>query len=216
MKYIYDILLNWTDNIKAYEFYEWQKDDDLEHIKKMPIIRIDSICFNSISISQFIVNHEFLTIIDQKTETFTNKVGSIIEKACLFTDGNRALAIEFDKKGRSIYRSNLLLDTLEEVLDLTDNIKPIKLDYKIIATNKKQLFLTRFEQEVKQYLLHEFSKIYKSKNINKLKYLYYEWYNTTSNDFNFMFNKIKKILDMEWNNNHINFYNLIKLSYAKK
>ena len=109
---------------------------------------------------------------------------------------------------------NYAKQVIKNAKALSDQL--IKLDYKIIATNKKQLFLTRFEQEVKQYLLHEFSKIYKSKNINKLKYLYYEWYNTTSNDFNFMFNKIKKILDMEWNNNHINFYNLIKLSYAKK
>ena len=34
MNYYYDIILNWNEE-KAYEFYEWNKEDYLELIKKM-------------------------------------------------------------------------------------------------------------------------------------------------------------------------------------
>ena len=40
MIYTYDILLNWTKNLHLIEFFEWNLEDDLEHIKKIPIFRV--------------------------------------------------------------------------------------------------------------------------------------------------------------------------------
>ena len=40
MNYIYDLLLNFNENI--YEFYDWNKTDNIKHIKKIPIFKIDS------------------------------------------------------------------------------------------------------------------------------------------------------------------------------
>ena len=40
MIYTYDILLNWTKDDRLKEFFEWNLEDDLEHIKKIPIIKV--------------------------------------------------------------------------------------------------------------------------------------------------------------------------------
>ena len=38
MKNIYDILVNFKKI--PYEFYEWNKEDDVKHVKKMPSIKV--------------------------------------------------------------------------------------------------------------------------------------------------------------------------------
>ena len=43
MMYIYDLLLNFQDKERLVEFFEWSKQDVLEHVKKIPIVRVPSI-----------------------------------------------------------------------------------------------------------------------------------------------------------------------------
>ena len=40
MTYIYDIVLNFNNDF--YEFYEWEKNDNLTLIKKIPLIKVES------------------------------------------------------------------------------------------------------------------------------------------------------------------------------
>ena len=40
MNYYYDILLNFQENY--YMFYEWDKEDNIEFVKKIPLFHIDS------------------------------------------------------------------------------------------------------------------------------------------------------------------------------
>ena len=40
MTYIYDIVLNFNNDF--YEFYEWDKNDNLTLIKKIPLIKVES------------------------------------------------------------------------------------------------------------------------------------------------------------------------------
>ncbi|MGI6324623.1 MAG: DUF3603 family protein [Bacilli bacterium] len=216
MKYVYDILLNWTDNINAYEFYEWQTDDELEHIKKIPVIRINTDDFVAIHDNNIIIDDDLRQLLDQKTETFKGRLSNHIDMACIVTDGLRTIAIEFDRHGKSIFRSSLLLDESDEVLDIANKIEEMRIEYKVIKETKPLIFLTRYEQSIRKYLVNEFNKIYRTKNIDKLKYLYCEWYNEGSDDFEYMYKKMNEILDIEWNQKHHNLYNLIKLSYIKK
>ena len=48
MLYIYDILLNWCRD-KLYDFFEWEKTDKLEHVKKIPLIRVERGLINKLS-----------------------------------------------------------------------------------------------------------------------------------------------------------------------
>ena len=40
MIYVYDILLNWFEEKKNIEFFEWDPKDELEHIKRIPLFRV--------------------------------------------------------------------------------------------------------------------------------------------------------------------------------
>lgn len=215
MHYIYDTLLNWSDT-HIYEFYEWCATDDLEHVKRMPIIKVSHKTFYDLYNCDVVVDKNILDCIYQKTVLFKNKGGHTLDYGAVFTDGLKALAIEFNEQARSIFKSSLLLEEEDEVIELVRKRENTIIKYRIIKRNKKRRLMTRFEEETKVYLTNEFNKIYEEKNISKLKYLYSEWYNKKSDDFECMYNKLKDILKKEWTKKHIELYNLIKLSYVNK
>ena len=41
MIYIYDVLLNWFKKGKIMESFEWNTNDEIDHVKKIPLIRVD-------------------------------------------------------------------------------------------------------------------------------------------------------------------------------
>ena len=76
-------------------------------VKKENVIylRLDSFINDTV-----IIDKEFLTTIYQKTEVFNPDRIGVIDYACLFTDGYKVLGIEFNKEGKSLFKSFLLLD----------------------------------------------------------------------------------------------------------
>ena len=72
MNYTYDILANFNETY--YEFFEWNNKDELTHIKKLPIIKVDRTFLNNMKNNDVVVEKELLEKIFRKTEFFkTNK-----------------------------------------------------------------------------------------------------------------------------------------------
>ena len=94
MTYVYDLLLNF--NPKLYEFYEWEKDDKLSHIKRIYLIKISSIAYNDLLDKNIKLNDDFLLNIFNKTEYFENRNVKNIPYAILITDTYRVMGIMFD------------------------------------------------------------------------------------------------------------------------
>ena len=114
MTYIYDIILNYTDNNHVYEFFEWDKNDILDHIKKILLFRISPQEMNDIINYNIEVTDSFLEKIKNKTKTYQDEKN--ITYSALFTDLNKIIALEFNKLGQVIARSSLLLDEEDEVI----------------------------------------------------------------------------------------------------
>ena len=57
---VYDIILNLLDSNRVYESFEWSKKDNIEHIKKMPMIRVTTNTLYDIINSTFLVDKSFL------------------------------------------------------------------------------------------------------------------------------------------------------------
>ena len=169
MNYIYDVLLNFNE--KIYEFYDWNKNDNIRHIKKIPIIKVSNKDLDIIKNNQVEFEKSFLESIYNKTEEFTSKKNKLIEYACLFTDDLEVIGVNVNKK---ILYSKLLLDEEMEVLDIALHISERKIDFKIIKKNSIQEFKTRNEIEQINKAKEELNKILKENNMEKLKYLYYE------------------------------------------
>ena len=72
MSYIYDILLNF--NTKYYDFFEWNKNDEITHIKKIPIFKTTSEDFLKIKLNTVKFSENLLNLIENKTEIFKKKL----------------------------------------------------------------------------------------------------------------------------------------------
>lgn len=216
MIYTYDILLNWTKDTRLKEFYEWNLEDDLEHIKKIPIIRVKDIMLKSLLTSKIKIDKTFLSKIKDKTESYFHNEIDVIDYAVIVTTSKKSLALELDNEGNVIYKSNLLLDEEEEVLEIGEELIPMDIPYKVIGKSNKVSYLTRKEEEENKFLSREIKKIRQNKEESKLNYLYKEFFIDEGGDFNSKLMILEKEVSKEYNDFHHKLYNLLKLSTIKK
>ena len=216
MIYTYDILLNWTKGERLKEFYEWNLEDDLEHIKKMPIIRIRESLLKDLLTSKVKIDKTFLSKIKYKTESYFHNEIDVIEYAIIVTTEKKALALELDDEGNVMYKSCLLIDEEEEVLEIGEEIVIMDIPYEVITKNKKVSYLTRKEEEEKKFLIKEMKKIKQNKEESKLNYLYKEFFIDDVESFNDKLTILEKEISKDYNSFHHNLYNLLKLSTIKK
>ena len=216
MIYTYDILLNWTKDERLKEFYEWNLEDDLEHIKKMPIIRIRESLLKDLLTSKIKIDKNFLPKIKYKTESYFHNEIDIIDYAFIVTTEKKSLALELDDEGNVMYKSSLLIDEEEEILEIGEDLVIMEIPYEVITKNKKVSYLTRKEEEEKKFLIKEMKKIKQNKEESKLNYLYKEFFIDDVESFNDKLTILEKEISKDYNSFHHKLYNLLKLSIIKK
>ena len=213
MNYAYDLTLNFNKNY--IDFYEWNKEDNIEYYVKVPIFKISSeniydLLFNDITISL-----NFLNLIKNKTEKYSPKGVIKCSNISLFTDMNSSIAILFDDKGNIISKSSISIDEESDILVFSKMIKYYLLEYKINSKNKnKTLFLTRNEQDTKKKIYKEIDNLYKEKKYEKLSYIYYEIYNERNENYEKIYYKLINLIN---NNSEKNkFINDLLFKIKKK
>ena len=216
MIYTYDILLNWTKGERLKEFYEWTLEDDLEHIKKMPIIRIRESLLKDLLTSKIKIDKTFLSKIKYKTESYFHNEIDVIDYAVIVTTDKKSLALELDNEGNVMYKSSLLIDEEEEVLEIGEELVVMDIPYKVLKKNNQVSYLTRKEEEEKKFLIKEMKKIKQNKEESKLNYLYKEFFIDAVESFNDKLTILEKEISKDYNSFHHNLYNLLKLSTIKK
>lgn len=214
MMNVYDLMLNFHDNY--YEFYEWNKEDDIIHIKKINLIKISSEDYNNFLYQKVIINDEFLLSIFNKCEYFDNKKINHLPYAVLLTDSYRVMGVILDMNGSIIKYSSLSLEDEEDVIDLGDKLALLKLNYKIIDKKIVDDYKTRDEIEIINYIRSDLNESFLSNDIDKIKYLYYEYFDRESDDLNKIREDFEKELSKDINIKHYNLYQLIKLSRCKR
>lgn len=216
MIYTYDILLNWTKNLQLIEFYEWNLEDDLEHIKKIPIFRVSDKVIKDLLTSKLKIDISFLSKIKNKAEGYFHNDIDIIDYAVIVSNNKKAIALELNNKGEVLYKSAMLLDEEEEVLDIVEELEKTDLKYEVLDRSKEELYLTRREKEIKDFLLKELKKIKSNKEISKLNYLYEEFFSKENLDFATKIDKLKLEIEKDYNDFHNKLYSLLKLTTIKK
>lgn len=161
MEYVHNIKLNF--NKHYYDFFEWNEKDKISDEEKIPLIRININDYSKI------IN--YIVKLDDNTAKFINDDKFII------TDTRSVCAIKINKKGETTLISSLQLDDEFDIIHISLNLKEEKLNYKIL--NKRLYYLnTRKELKRNNYLLKNIAKY----PFDKLKYIYYECFNITSNN----------------------------------
>ncbi len=212
---IYDIILNFSDT-RVYEFFEWDKKDDIEHIKKIPLFRVSATTLFDLLHKKVVVDNSFLQEIKNKTEVFTKDSEEIIEYACLFCDLSRVVAIEFTEKGVNLYKSFLLLDEEEELLDIASSLNNITLSYQIKKIIPHYEFLTRKEEFVRNYLIKDIKASYINKNYHKINYMYEECFPCNNKKIEEKYKELVDNLENNFTNKYLNLFQILKLSSKKK
>lgn len=189
MIYIYDILLNLRQMDEGLEFYEWKEDDLIEHIKKVPLFKVSKTLIEDLFTNKLQLDITILPKIRNKAICYFNGETKQIPYLVLLSDGRKCFAIELDNKGNTLYKSSLLLDEEEEVLEMTEELVELPIGYKKtkIKNNKEQL--TRFEKDNQKFLLRELEKI--KDNKEEINYLYEEYFDNNLTSIEDKFNTLK-------------------------
>lgn len=192
MKYIYNLELNFKN--KYYDFYEWDENDKITNIKKIPSYKIKN---------EDIYNLKYNYI--KMNKIFKNK-----RNICIFSNGHDIIAIKFDNKGYNKLKSDIKIEDQEEIINIINNQKTIKLNYKIIKKEKIK-FKTRLEIENKTKIIKKLTEIYINKEYDIINYIYLECFNNINTTIENKYVKIKKEI-IKGNDNFykvLNIFNLI-------
>ena len=214
MNYIYDILINFKEEV--YDFFDWNYSDEIEHIRKIPVIRVDSKSFYDIKHNYVKMDDDILIKIKDRTEVFDNRKVKVLKYALLLTNGTEVIGFNLDENGINKYTSNLLVDEESEVLEICERLDEEKIGFKIIKTKQVDEFITRNDKNIIKYIKKEIKLLDKQNDLEKLKYLYYECFETKTDSKNKIIKEINECLNNYNEKIFIKIYDFLKLTSLKK
>ena len=201
MNYIYDIYLNFNKDL--YDFFDWNKNDKLIHIKMIPVFKttednIKIIINHNIKLEKNdLINILKKTIIWNKSEKYKNYA--------LFCDDNNVIAVEFDENGKSINKSSLLVSEELEILETTYKLRIKDINFKVL-NKQKNILKTRKQIKEENFIKNELKNI----DNQKLDYIYFECFGKQEKNKDIIINKLLKLSKNSKAYN--NLYNILKLT----
>ena len=192
MHYIYDVLVNFNDIY--FDFYDWNDDDNIIHVKKLPIFKVDSNFFYSVKYSDVVVDHALIEKIYRKTEFF-NCAKDKYSYVCCLCDGREAFIVNFNFKGSVIGRSSMLIDEENEVIDICESLSFCKFNIIINSSLNPSFFRTRYESDVKKYILNQLDCL----SFDELCYIYFDCFDECESDIYKINERIRNEIDYNFN-----------------
>jgi hypothetical protein len=205
MVYIYDIILNFNDELL--EFFEWEDNDNIKYIKRLPLIRVEDKLIKDVLENNILFNNILLDQIKEKTIYYDNKK----ENYPVIVISNQDIAIAILVNNNSYKYSRLLLDEEYEVLNIASKLDITKVEYSIIEKKNINNNLTREERKIKSILSNEIDYLYNSNKLDKLNYYYYEYFNKINNNKEEVYKRLKDSLNTI-NNNHLKLLEIVHLT----
>lgn len=202
MQYYYDVLGNFSEYIL--KFYEWESNDDIVNIKKIPFIKISKEDMRVLLSYSVILEMESIV---RNSKDKTNYL--------LFSTGCDALMVELNQEGKIIYYSSLLIEDELEVNELAHNMNTIKLKFKVLD-KIKSLSDYRQGEKAKNLIVHELKKIRDNDNKDECLYYYYEWFHVSTDDYDKAIKKMFLEIKKPFNKDMERIEKLIRLSYKEK
>lgn len=202
MQYYYDVLGNFSEYIL--KFYEWESNDDIVNIKKIPFIKISKEDMRVLLSYSVILEMESIV---RNSKDKTNYL--------LFSTGCDALMVELNQEGKIIYYSSLLIEDELEVNELAHSMNTMKLKFKVLDKIK---ILSDYRQgeKAKNLIFHELKKIKDNDNKDECLYYYYEWFHVSTDDYDKAIKKMFLEIKKPFNKDMERIEKLIRLSYKEK
>lgn len=209
MSYIYDVLANFNDVF--YEFFDWYDNDSIVHIKKLPILKVNSDFLYNVKFNSVKVSNDFLDKIFRKAEFFKVSKSKYCY-VCALCDGCEAVIVRFDSHGNIIGRSDLLIDEKNEVIDICDSA--ISGNYNLTGCfkNEYRFFNTRREKQINNFIVDELNGM----SSDKLIYLYFDCFEEHEYDTSTIINRLIHEINNNFNFIYDKIYSFLKLTSINK
>ena len=190
MNYIYDIVLNFNSNY--YEFYEWNKNDNIINIRKIPTFKVDNQTYYDFKFNDITVKNDFLKLIEDETSIY---LGNTNKYMCIITNSKQAIGIMFNKNGLIIKKSSLIIDEENEVLELAYDIENTRIDYQVNRVCKKMRLVSRSEGEKKKKIINNLNHLFKINNYELIRYIYYDAFLKEEKDVNKIYDELINVIN---------------------
>lgn len=210
MNYVYDILSNF--NQELYDFYDWDKNDNFTHLRKVPSFRVSKEVLVDLMFKKVKIKGNLLKLIKDKTQMFTKEGVDVIEYCFIVSDSVNALGVILDEDGVVYKRSKFLVSEELEINKCLKASKIYNVEYNLLSSKTHYSNMTRNEEKVTNLILNELELIMDS--TDKIDYLYYEWFNTNKGK-----NKYKKLVSSiksSYTSKHEYILELLNLLKIKK
>ncbi len=208
MNYIYDILVDF--NAVLYDFFEWDKDDQITHIRKIPLIKVLPEVSSHIVNNHVIISKEHLEKIYNKTEFFEKNRISTIPYALIIASEKSVVALKINKNGNIIEYSNLLIEEELDILEYIKNVDYTPFFYEILKPINRE-FKTKEEMKIKRYFQKEIKRLIEDHDDEKLIYIYLECFNCYK-EIDEVSKTIFKEIENNWDVVYNKLYKLLKLN----
>jgi hypothetical protein len=210
MNYVYDILSNF--NQELYDFYDWDKNDNFTHLRKVPSFRVSKEVLVDLMFKKVKIKGNLLKLIKDKTQVFTKEGVDVIEYCFIVSDSVNSLGVILDEDGVIYKRSKFLVSEELEINKCLKTSKIYNVEYNLLSSKTHYSNMTRNEEKVTNLILNELELIMDS--TDKIDYLYYEWFNTNKGK-----NKYKKLVSSiksSYTSKHEYILELLNLLKIKK
>ncbi|UJL47621.1 YjbA family protein [Virgibacillus sp. NKC19-16] len=189
MLYLHDVWVNWFEGeengYSVCYFHEWRKDDKIELLDQVPLLYITDDLYNYIENDMNELPLAMLDMIYKRAYSRKGQERSVLEYACIVTDGNEILALDTIGYQIPIRKSRLIPRQEQLVFDMIENKKPqsFKFDntiyekeYHMLSMPPELVFgLTRRERQLKQLLMMGLDQLRTTNNLKELRYWLTEW-----------------------------------------
>jgi hypothetical protein len=225
MLFLHDVWVNWFEGeengYNVCHFHEWRKDDSVELLDQVPLLKVNSLLFDYIENNLSELPPGLLKDIFQKAYIRKNHERIQLDYCFVVTDGIGILAVDTIgytipiRKSRIIPRQEqLVFEMVKDVEAEEYSTEFIKNDlddkeYHILSLSPEHMRgLTRKERQLKQLLFMALDQLQATKNAAEVKYWYTEWNPTMYGDiqereFDEVWQKLYKETLHGWSPKHI-------------
>ena len=209
VNYYYDLILNF-DFDHLWHFYEWEKTDLLTYVKKIPLFRVDFDTMKDFLLYHIQMSSDFVLEIAHKT--IVSNQDDSLEYAFLISDTKNSLAVLLNEEGNVIALSSVLITDDNNINEFMYTLREKDLSYQCLNRREVKHKL-RQKEKLSQVIQVELATLKEEQNINKLKYLYYEWFGHDEDNFSKMYEEMQNALTNTDCETLENISYLIRLSY---
>lgn len=190
MLYLHDVWVNWFEGeengYNICHFHEWRKEDGIELLDQVPLLKVSSALFHSIENDLSDLPQELMELIYQKAFCRKNHERIQLEYCFVMSDGSGIMAIDTMGYQIPIRKSRLIPRQEQLVYEMIANApeskyssiiqKDPKKEYHILSPEPETMQgLTRKERQLKQLLFMALDQLHTSKNTAEIRYWYTEW-----------------------------------------